>query len=363
VDDFAFRKRKSYGTAILDAETGKYAAFINSREHDDIVACLKRFTNVQTVSRDGFGTYKKAFDEAIPEAVQISDRFHLVKNLIDAVERSLTNIIPFCIVPKRPKENLLGVCGKMTSIEKQRLETYKNRLKVFKRVKALQVKGKNAATVSRELGLSDGMVRKYFALESLPLHGAVMRERESMLNPYKQKIIDMIRARCRLVEIVKVLRQAGCKSADSRIRGFASKVKRDGVDYTEERFYRRDVCRLLYAPAEKIRDERLRDKVEKYVAANPHIVILINLVNEFRQILKGKNAAALDDWNLMVKALKNRRLSNFVKYIESDLTAIKNAILYPYSNGVAEGKINKLKTIKRQIYGRASYELLTSRLF
>jgi transposase len=327
------------------------------------VACLKRFTNIQTVSRDGSGTYRKAFDEALPYAEQISDRFHLVKNLVEAAERCLTQIVPFCIVPKRSKENLLGIRGKMTSIEKQRLEVYKGRLKVFKQVKALQAKGKNAATVSRALGLRDGMVHKYFALETLPPHGAAMAERDSMLNTYKQQIIDMIRAHCRLADIIKTLRQAGCKSADSRICGFVSKVKRDGADYTEEKFYRRDVCRLLYASAEKTRDEHLRQKVEKYVAENKEVALIINLVNEFREVLKCGNAAALDDWNLKVKAQKIQQLNNFVKYIESDLTAIKNAIIYPYSNGVAEGKINKLKTIKRQIYGRASYELLTSRLF
>ena len=63
------------------------------------MACLKKFANVQTVSRDGSGTYKKAFNEALPEAAQISDRFHLVKNSVEAIERVLTNIIPFCIRP------------------------------------------------------------------------------------------------------------------------------------------------------------------------------------------------------------------------------------------------------------------------
>jgi len=363
IDDFAFRKRKTYGTVILDADTGKYVAFVKSRDYVDVVEFMKGFTGAETVSRDGSTAYSNIIRDAIPAAAQISDRFHLIKNLIDAAARSLTHIIPFCIVPKRPKENALGIRGKMTSIEKQRLENYENHQIVFQKVKALQNEGKNIATVARELGIYDGMARKYFALEILPPHGSVMAERESMLNPYKQQIVDMIREKFRLCEIVKTLRQAGCKSADSRIRGYASKVRRDGADYTETKFFRRDVCKLLYNPPDKIHNERLRNKVQKYVAENSQVSLIIDLVNEFRQVLKGGNPGKLDDWNAMVKALKIRELTGYVRYLESDLPAIKNAIIYTYSNGIAEGKINKIKTIKRQLYGRASFELLTSKLF
>jgi transposase len=119
----------------------------------------------------------------------------------------------------------------------------------------------------------------------------------------------------------------------------------------------------LYRPPEKIRDERLRTKVVKYAAENPHVALIIAMVNEFREVLKSSNPNALDDWAVKVKALKIKELTGFVSYVEGDLPAIKNAIIYTYNNGIAEGKINKLKTIKRQVYGRAGFELLTSKLF
>jgi transposase len=324
---------------------------------------LKGFSGIETVSRDGSGTYKKAFNEAFPAAEQISDRFHLVKNLVEAAQGYFAKIIPYCIVPPKKGANILGISGKMNSIERAILERYKQKQKVFLQVKRLQAKGKAAPTVSRELGLAIGRVEKYFGLDTLPLHGQAMTERASKFQPFKPLVINLIKQGKRTFEIVEAVKNAGCESAVSRIRGYVSKVRRDGADHTEEKFYRRDVCKLLYRPPEKIKDERLRGKVEKYVAENPQVALIIATVNEFREILKGGKPDALDDWTLKVKTLKIKELTGFANYLEGDLPAVKNAIIYHYSNGIAEGKINKLKTIKRQIYGRAGFELLTSRLF
>lgn len=318
---------------------------------------------METVSRDGSQEYRRIIDSALPTAKHVSDRFHLVKNLIEAAQSYFNRIIPFCITPKPPKSNILGIVGRMKAIERGLIETYNNKLKLFKQIKALQKKGKRASVVARETGVPDGRVRKYFMLETLPLHGGVMAERASKLNAYKQQILDMIQDGMRGVEIIAVLRQADCKSADSRIRDYIRRIRRDGVDYTKAKLYRRDVCRLLYSPPEKIRDEILRGKIEAYVSANPGVKWIIDIINEFRELLKSGEPNRLDDWNARIKAQNIKELSGYARYLESDLSAIKNAIIYPYSNGIAEGKINKLKTVKRMVYGRASYEILTSRLF
>ena len=348
---------------MLDADTGDYIALVPTREYDDVVEALKLFPDVKTVSRDGYTVYANAIASALPGAAQVSDRFHLVKNMIDAAQRYLAQIIPFCIVPKRKGENALGIIGKMTSREKYLLENYNKKLKVFKRVKKLQNQGKRASTVAREVGVKDSIVCKYFKLTELQPHGRAMTERDSMLNPYKPMLLDMIQAGERSYKILEVLRAAGCKSADSRIRGYITKVRRDSVDNTKAKFYRRDVCKLLYGAPEKIRDEELRNKVVGYVAANPKVCTVIMFADEFRSLLKSGDPTQLDKWNLRIKESKITELVNFVRYLESDLTAVRNAVIYPHSNGVAEGKINKLKTEKRKCYGRSGFALLKARLF
>ena len=328
---------------------------------------LKAFAGVETVSRDGSGGYKKAIADSLPTAMQISDRFHLVKNFTDAAYWYFKQIIPHCIILKRENENkaenILGISGKMTAVEKRQLAVYERRLELFKKVKALQAQGKGVAATAREMGLGTDNISRYFRMEQLPPHGLVMQERESKLNPYKEKIIEMIKRNERTADIQRTVLDAGCKCAPSRIRMYVSRVKRNGTDRVLETLGRRDIKKLLYKPPDEIKDEKLREKILKYVSENPQISLIIGLVKEFKEILKSGNPDLLDAFNKKIIGLNIAELTSCIKNIEADISSVKNAIIYPYSNGIAEGKINKLKTIKRIGYGRADFNLLTSRLF
>ena len=78
IDDFAIKKRESYGTIMVDIETHRVIDLIPSRECNDVVEWLKTYPNLKVVSRDGSITYRNAITKAHPEAVQVSDRFHLL---------------------------------------------------------------------------------------------------------------------------------------------------------------------------------------------------------------------------------------------------------------------------------------------
>ncbi len=79
VDDFALRKRFSYGTVMIDLESHRIIDMIPSRETADVSSWLATFPNIQVVSRDGASTYSSAAVDSHPEAVRVSDRFHLNK--------------------------------------------------------------------------------------------------------------------------------------------------------------------------------------------------------------------------------------------------------------------------------------------
>ena len=98
VDDFAFRKRYTYGTVMVDIDTHRIIDIIDSRETKQVEDWLKTYPNLKVVSRDGAQTYASAISNAHPNAVQISDRFHLIKNLSDAVEKYLHRLFPSRLV-------------------------------------------------------------------------------------------------------------------------------------------------------------------------------------------------------------------------------------------------------------------------
>ena len=94
VDDFAFRKRYSYGTVMVDLDRHRIIDIIDSRETKKVEEWLRSYPNLKVISRDGAQTYSSAASNAHPDAVQVSDRFHLLKNLSDAVEKYMRRLFP-----------------------------------------------------------------------------------------------------------------------------------------------------------------------------------------------------------------------------------------------------------------------------
>ena len=90
VDDFAYKKRHTYGTVIVDGETHKPVAVLDGRNGETLKDWLKKNKHVKTVTRDRASAYAKAVEEILPECMQIADRFHLHQNLMDAVNKILS---------------------------------------------------------------------------------------------------------------------------------------------------------------------------------------------------------------------------------------------------------------------------------
>ena len=89
---------------------------------------------------------------------------------------------------------------------------------------------------------------------------------------------------------------------------------------------------------------------------------LYSLVKEFHTAIFSKRPKKLDAWTESARKHDIPELQSFVEGILKDKTAIKNGIIYPYNNGLAEGSVNKIKVIKRIMYGRNSFELLKAKV-
>lgn len=94
IDDFAFKKRHTYGTVIVDEATHKPVAVLEGRDADTLAAWLKKNKHVTAVTRDRASAYAKAVAEVLPDCMQIADRFHLHQNLLEAVKNVVNSLIP-----------------------------------------------------------------------------------------------------------------------------------------------------------------------------------------------------------------------------------------------------------------------------
>ncbi len=110
VDDFAFKKRHTYGTIVVDGNTHQPVAFLDGRDEKTLREWLKNNKYIKIVTRDRASAYAKAIAEELPDAMQIADRFHLHQNLLEAINKAMGREIPATIaIPKeRPDREKLS---------------------------------------------------------------------------------------------------------------------------------------------------------------------------------------------------------------------------------------------------------------
>jgi transposase len=108
--------------------------------------------------------------------------------------------------------------------------------------------------------------------------------------------------------------------------------------------------------------EAQRNEHEALLSSDPEIRKADRLVHDWQRMLKGRVADELSSWLEQAGDAAIAELVRFAAGIRHDQAAVQAGICLPYSNGLLEGQINRLKTIKRSMYGRACFELLRQRV-
>jgi transposase len=166
-------------------------------------------------------------------------------------------------------------------------------------------------------------------------------------------------------EIYIKIKNQGYTGSDSLIRKFITDFRAESLDVDDKmdiKYVKRtSLISLLYKPLEKIKDitseefEKIIDKYDDYKQ-------IFKSIKEFKEVLFGKDNTKLKTWIEKTKKLNIRELNSFITGITRDIKAVNNAITYEYSNGLAEGKVNKIKVIKRIMYGRCSFKTLRNKI-
>ena len=424
IDDFALKKREKYATIMIDIESHKIIDMIESRELNDVTEWLKSYPNLSVVSRDGSLTYKNAITKSHPSAIQISDRFHILKNLTSyckdylskylktrvivdelvietkkippVINKNLTLRQKFNGVSKAIEEGLKKstVCkeyhidirvfnklSKFTPLErnyyfksKKDSKLDSNRLKKVQLVSEVRASYKKIGSmrkVAKLFNISRETVKRYLDIEFSFVHGNKGIKKKSILDPYKE-IIDQEIALGRTTKVIEQkIRANGFTGSSSTIRKYRANKKK----LFENKYYkkngnvietntkkaeyveRRKLIKLLFKKVDKVKG-LTEEIVEKIYNREPCFKRIIKLVESFRAILKSKKVEKLYKWIYEANELGINEINSFINGITRDLKAVENAIRYDYNNGLAEGKINKVKVTKRIMYGRCDFELL-----
>jgi transposase len=196
VDDFAFRRGTRYGTVLVDLERRTLVDVLPDRSADTFARWLMEHPGMEIVSRDRGGEYAEAARRAAPYAVQVADRFHLLKNLRDVVLRVFkqhTEVLDLVPTPALHFQRLTNLrLDRRASKERMREQVRK----LYRSIHTLSKKGIKNAQVARELGIHRHTVEKYLAFKSPPQRRHFTKK-VSAIAPYEDYILKRWKQECR----------------------------------------------------------------------------------------------------------------------------------------------------------------------
>ncbi len=234
VDDFAFRKGKDYCTLICDMDQRTVLEILPSRNKKDLMEWLKRYPQIKLVSRDGSITYASAIGEALPKAKQVSDRFHLIKNLLDAVSQYIKRKYPRKLIISDATVGLdndeLANQVDKTLIDtsnirdKIREEKITNKWNLMLEIKEKHKKGISLRQLAKEYSMSRTSITKYIEAEE-PIYWPKGKTKASKLDPYKEFIVELLDKGNSQEEILNILKERGYGGSKSLISAYINKHK------------------------------------------------------------------------------------------------------------------------------------------
>jgi transposase len=311
IDDFAFRKGCRYGTLLVDHESGRVLDLLDQRSSESTAAMLARYPDVQIVTRDRSDLYANGISAALPQAIQVADRFHLHLNLDAAVERLLgghraeiaraTQTAATIDAPPATEAPPPPTTEPKPQVPAAMLARYQQTMELRKQ-------GRDIRAIRKETKLNLRTIMKYLRLAGLPprLVRKSRRKRAARICP-------------RRLSVLLLHEKARRKAGEQKI-------------------------------------------IEQLCQQSPSVSQSIDLARQCSTILQERDSGKLLEWIEQAKGPQvPKELQNYAKGLELEWSSIKPAMDLPWSNARAEGHVNRIKLIKRSMYGRGNIDLLRLR--
>jgi transposase len=378
IDDFALHKGQTYGTILVDLEQRHLVDLLPDREKTTVAAWLKAHPAVKVISRDRGGTYAEAAREAAPLATQVADRFHLSQNLGETLECILRREYPIIEQifggmvqdPQSPDPSL-----PLQRHEADKQVSQQRRMTVYERVISLSEQGYNQGEIAAHLRMSRKKVRQF--LQEGPPCPPVYKSRPTKLTPYLSYLkhrfaeegcgnsLQLYREirklgydGCRSVVtnyVTQLRQQAGMQAMTGRKQSRQPKPLKDTIPAPGPLRW----CFLL--PVERLKKKQ-QAQLDRLCQSETRFVVLHHLAQAFVHLLHEQTDRGLTPWFKEVQNSGIAELISFAKGLQRDEAAVRAGLSLKWSQGPVEGNVNRLKLIKRSMYGRANFDLLRTRV-
>lgn len=378
IDDWAFRKGRNYGTIIVDHELGKPIDLLPSSNGDVVRTWLEKQPSIEIVTRDRSGEYRDAITQALPQATKIADRWHLLKNLGEAIERHISKRYKSLRQSMATWAKDDAVCLDLESGEKRRryarepereaihAARTEAREALYEAVKARYAQGVYTTDIAREFNLSRRIVSRWINSESLPPDTRDRFKRKCLIDDYEAYLHKRLAEGC---TNQSQLWRENCSQGFAGEQSLVSKwVREHGLSprTTSTNHSANEIAIAVPRPKSLTwllirRKDELGEEEQyllKLLLQDAKIAELRQLAHEFMRMIHNRS---IDEWDAWIEKCRQsvvKELKNFAIGLKRDESAVYEAIRQPWSNGATEGHVNRLKFLKRQMYGRANFDLL-----
>jgi transposase len=388
LDDWAWKRRLRYGTLICDLERGLPIDLLPDRTVETVSACLQEHPSLETISRDGSCEYASAIKKGAPQAREVSDRWHLVKNLAGCVSMLLAESLAqfrraevTAAANSKPVEQPSGSPPRhlRTRAERRAQQARQVERRVrYEQITALQKQGMKSAEIAAVVGMNERTVRHWRERGDVPYAGP-RKPRSSPLDPYKTYLLERWQQGCRTgAQLERELRAKGYKGSQKAIYRclatlelfVSSPSRRSSASARQETGSQPNplltLCAtkatwLFFRKAEDLKAEE-RESLRQWRQASPHLETAYQLVEAFLHMLRERTGEQLDAWLAAVQASHLEAFESFVTGVRQDKDAVLAGLTLPWRTGPVEGQVNRLKLMKRSMYGRAKFDLLKRRV-
>ena len=371
VDDWAWRKGVTYGSIVIDLKEGWPIDLLGGRDTDSFRCWMEHHEQVNLVSRDRSTDYSSAIASLDRPIEEVADKFHLVKNILERFDKLVAENYNDYRQTVRSREKAEGHDGQkgIKAHSSTNQETDIRSIK-FMEAKELQARGYNPTEICKKLGININTACKYHKMDKLP-----PRRRCKVRNNYYlyDRYVEQEYAKGRpLISIFKELKTKGligCQRLFYSHYEYLSEGHRRGWvkewNPGDERSALMPIKNIMAIVGKSIRQKEM-------TAEEQGTMEILNTLGWFRemyeatrkfyQVITGAKTVELIRWMKQYWRTRLHTLKTFITGIMKDFKAVRNTVRLNVTNGITEGYVNKLKAVKRVMYGRAGIELLKNKL-
>ena len=314
--------------------------------------------------------YAQGISDGAPQAIQIADRWHLLKNLSEVVERVLQQLLP------QLKQRTIQHASRSAPRDKfprakpdqvKQATTRAQRLREYTLIQYLHRRGYGERQIARVLGMSRGKVSRYIDAETFPERKA--HYVPSILDRYLTYLEQRVQEGCmNATQLWREIREQGYPGGSSQVSKWMQN-RRKGLQPIQAQSLpltpvslpdiRTCIHLITASPVRLSSEEAVLLDILRSVDS---LRMLYDLVQAFAAMVRQRQAQALDAWLATCNQTEFPGLKHFAASLQQDYDAVYSALDLPWSNGQTEGQVNRLKLLKRQMYGRANLDLLRLRM-